>query len=77
VDRQDRPESGDYTVRFIVLLGHPRTAADVAAVESLGGRIVTLRSTGYTVDIDDARIPDVRALPGVGVTEFQAVLCVG
>ena len=69
------PDAHD--VRMIVLLSHPVTAADVQAVEALGGRVLSQWTVinGYGVVIDDARVRDVRALPGVASTSFDAMYC--
>jgi hypothetical protein len=70
-------DPGAHPVRLLVMLSHDLTPADLQAVEALGGRVTSQWDSldGYAVVIDDARVPDVRALPGVRSTEFDGVGC--
>lgn len=61
----------------IVTLDHPVTDVDLTTVESLGGR-VGFRYTvinGYSLQIDDAEIPRLRALSGVTDVELNVAAC--
>jgi hypothetical protein len=60
-------EPANREVELLVMLSRDLTDADIAAVEALGGRILSRWDAldGYAVDIDDAAVPRVRALPGV------------
>lgn len=66
-----------HDVRLIVRLTHPVTTADVQAVQALGGQVLSQWTIidGYALVIDDARVPDVRALPGVASASFDGVFC--
>lgn len=69
------PASHDVSV--IVMLDHPVTDADIATVDALGGR-VGFRYTvinGYSLQIDDAAIPRLRALSGVTDVELDLTGC--
>jgi hypothetical protein len=70
-------DPGAHPVRLLVMLSHDLTPADLQAVEALGGRVTSQWDSldGYAVVIDDSRVPDVRALPGVRSTEFDGVGC--
>jgi hypothetical protein len=61
------PHPDDFRVELIVMLRRDLTDADIAAVEALGARVVWRYDAldGYTIEIDDAAVPQVRALPGV------------
>ena len=54
-------------ITLIVFLSRDLTDDDVAAVEAVGARVLSRLDglEGYIVEIDDAAIPLVRALPGV------------
>ncbi len=69
------PDSHDVTL--IVLLAHDLTSADLRAAEALGGRVTHEFHAleGYVVVIDDARVPAVRALPGVRLAGFDGTVC--
>jgi hypothetical protein len=64
-------------VTLIVLLSRDLTDADIEAVESLGARVQSRLDAleGYIIDIDDAAIPQVRALPGVQTVGANSYLC--
>ena len=66
-----------HDVTLVVLLSHDLSAEDLAAAQALGGRITHEYHAleGYAVVIDDARVPDLRALPGVDLASFNAVFC--
>jgi hypothetical protein len=66
-------------VTLIVMLSHDLTDADIAAVQALGGQIRHRYDAleGYSVVIDDAAIPKVRALPGVKSLGANSVGCIG
>ena len=66
-----------HDVTLIVMLDHDLAEADLQAVAALGGRVTHEYHTfeGYAVDIADARVPDVRALPGVKFAGFTATFC--
>jgi hypothetical protein len=71
------PDTMQRTDQLIVELTHPVTDADVAALEALGGR-VGYRYTvinGYSAEIDDAAVPQLRALSGVQLVEVNALAC--
>jgi len=70
-------DSDVHDVTLVVLLSHNLSAEDLAAAQALGGRITHEYHAleGYAVVIDDARVPDLRALPGVKVAGFNAVFC--
>lgn len=72
------PDPGAFEITLIVMLDHNLTAEDLQAVEALGGRVTHEYHTleGYAVVIDDARVPEVRGLPGVELAGFAAVYCV-
>lgn len=69
------PDSHD--VHVIVMLTHPVSAADVQAVEALGGRVLTQWTIvdGYAAVIDDSGVPALRALPGVASASFDGIYC--
>ena len=70
-------EPASHDVSVIVTLDHAVTDADIAAVEALGGR-VGFRYTvinGYSLEIDDATIPRLRALAGVRDVELNLTAC--
>ena len=61
-------DPASYKVLMIVRLDHQPTPADLAAAEGLGGRITSVRNSaaiGYSVELEDAMVPRLRALPGV------------
>ena len=70
-------DSDVHDVTLVVLLSHNLSAEDLAAAQALGGRITHEYHAleGYAVVIDDARVPDLRALPGVKLAGFNAVFC--
>lgn len=71
------PQPASHEVSVIVTLDHPVTDADIAAVGALGGR-VGFRYTvinGYSLQIDDAAIPRLRALSGVTDVELNVADC--
>jgi hypothetical protein len=70
-------EPGAHTVVLIVLLAHDLTSDDLEAVQALGGRVTNRFDAleGYTVAIDDAQVPAVRALPGVNLVGFNGSVC--
>lgn len=72
------PDPGAFEIALIVMLDHDLTADDLRAVEALGGRVTHEYHAleGYAVVIDDARVPEVRGLPGVELAGFSAVYCV-
>ena len=71
-------EPGAHTVMLMIMLAHDLTAADLQAVQALGGQVTQRFDTlsGYAVAIDDAQVPAVRALPGVVLVGFNASACV-
>jgi hypothetical protein len=71
-----QPDSHD--VSLIVMLSHNLTDADLQAVEALGGRVIRRFDSidGYSVVIDDAKVPAVRGLPGVTLAGFDAMGCI-
>ena len=66
-----------HDVTLIVILNHDLTTADLDAARALGGRITHEYAAlgGYAVVIDDARVPELRALPGVDLADFDGVMC--
>jgi hypothetical protein len=69
---------GALKVSLIVSLEKPTTDADIAAAEHLGATI-THRYTvinGYAVEIDDAKVALLRALPGVVRATLVSVTCI-
>ena len=66
-------------VTLIVFLSRDLTDADVAAVESLGARVLSRLDAleGYIVEVPDEAIPAVRALPGVQSVGADSYLCAG
>jgi hypothetical protein len=66
------------TVQVAVLLDHPPGDADIARAVALGGQNVRRYDSSnlFTVDVDDALIPRLRAVPGVTHVEFNgAFVC--
>ena len=70
-------EPDTHDVTLIVMLTHDLTVTDLQAVAALGGRVTREFHAleGYVVIIDDARVPEVRALPGVALAGFDAIGC--
>jgi hypothetical protein len=70
-------EPSVHDVTLLVMLTGDLTAADLQAVEALGGRVTRewYAIGGYAAVIDDARVPAVRALPGVKFVGFDSVFC--
>ena len=70
-------DPSSHPVTLIVMLDHDLADADLQAVEALGGRVTHEYHTleGYAVEIDDARVPEVRALPGLRPPGFSATGC--
>lgn len=66
-----------HDVHLIVQLTRPVTAADVQAVEALGGRVLSQWTIidGYAAVIDDSKVPALRALPGVASASFDGMFC--
>ena len=66
-----------HDVRLIVMLEHDLAEADLQAVAALGGRVTHEYHAieGYAVEIADARVPEVRVLPGVKFAGFNATFC--
>lgn len=66
-----------HDVTLIVMLDHDLAEDDLQAVAALGGRVTHEYHTieGYAVEIGDARVPEVRALPGVKLAGFNATFC--
>lgn len=64
-------------VSLIVRLTGAVTDADVAAVEALGGRVRHRLEiiNGYSVDIDDRTVPEVRALARVQTVHNNGIGC--
>jgi hypothetical protein len=64
-----------HDVHLIVRLTRPVTAADILALEALGGRVLSQWTIidGYVAVIDDSKVPALRALPGVGSASFDGM----
>lgn len=67
------------TVTLRVVLDREVGDVDLRAVEALGGRVTHVHHSfhAYVAEIDDARVPELRVLPGVHVVSFVAVYCQG
>jgi hypothetical protein len=67
-----------FKVVMIVTLDHPVSDADLTAARALGGTIrnvYTHALVGYSVQIEDAMVPRLRALPGVIRTNLSGYGC--
>ena len=66
-----------HDVSMVVMLDHDLDSSDLQAVAALGARITHEFHAldGYSVVIDDARVPELRALPGVRLAGFDAFAC--
>jgi hypothetical protein len=65
-------------VVMIVQLNHPVTDADLDAARALGGTIRNVYRfalQGYSLEIDDAMVPQLRGLPGVQNTSLNTIGC--
>ena len=72
------PDPTRQVVELLVMLSHDLSDTDIAAVEALGGRILSRWEylDGYAVEIDDAAVPRVRTLPGVMIVSKNGIGCV-
>ena len=71
-------DPASFKIVMIVTLDHPVTAADLAAAQALGGTIrnvYTHALIGYSVQIEDAMVPRLRALPGVVKANLSGYGC--
>ena len=70
-------EPANHVVELIVMMSRDLMDSDITAVEALGARVIRRWDfvEGYAVEIDDAAVPSVRALPGVRSVGGNGIGC--